>query len=95
MKMKIKRNHLRVHGVEVNPGDPNIYNLELIFPDGPYSPNIRWMTLCNVSKDIYPQLIFAKKGNDIYVSAEVEEIFKNPMTLYKFIELSNVTLEFE
>jgi len=95
MKMKIKRDRLRVHRVEVNQGDSSIYDLEFIFPDEPDSPSIKWMILCTVSKNIYPQLSFARKGNNVYVSGEVQATFRRPMDLYKCVVLSNIKLEFE
>ncbi len=91
--MMIKRERLRVHEIHINLGDESIYDLRLILPDEPSSPNSKWIILCTVSKDKYPQLRIAKEGMEFYVSGEIA------MTFWRFgerhIMLSNVTLEFE
>lgn len=92
---KIKKDCFRVHGVEINPGDSTIYNLELVFPDEASFPNSGWLILCNVSKDRYPQLLFAQEGMEVYVSGEIQTTFKRVGDPYKCVVLSNLTLEFE
>ena len=91
--MMIKRERLRVHEIQINLGDENVYDLRLTLPDEPLSPNSQWIILCTVSKDQYPQLRIAREGVEFYVSGEIVETF------WRFgerhIMLSNVTLEFE
>ncbi len=91
--LRIKREPLKVLDVEINPGDESIYNLILTFPDQPTFPNSKWRILCTVSKDQYPQLRIAREGMEFYVSAEIEMMFRKDTVPY--IDLSNVTLEFE
>lgn len=91
--LSIKRECLKVLAVEVNPGDENIYNLHLTFPDQPTSLKIELTILCEVSRDQYPQLHIAKEGMELYLSGEIEYTFRR--FVEDFIVLSNVTLEFE
>ena len=91
--MMIKRERLKVLEVEINPGDESIYNLVLTFPDQPTFPNSKWIILGTVSKDQYPQLRIAREGMEFYLSGEIEWTFRRDRVPY--IDLSNITLEFE
>ncbi|MBL7106542.1 MAG: hypothetical protein ISS77_02905 [Phycisphaerae bacterium] len=91
--LKIKRERLKVLEVEINPGDESIYNLVLTFPDQPTFPNSKWIILGTVSKDQYPQLRIAREGMEFYLSGEIEYTFRRDRVPY--IDLSNITLEFE
>lgn len=91
--LRIKRERLKVLEVEINPGDESIYNLGLTIPDQPTFPNSKWIILCTISKDLYPQLRGAREGMEFYLSGEIETTFRRDRVPY--ICLSNVTLEFE
>ena len=91
--LRIKRERLKVLEVEINPGDESIYNLVLTFPDQPTIPNSKWIILGTVSKDLYPQLRIAREGMEFYLSGEIEYTFRRDRVPY--IDLSNITLEFE
>ena len=89
--MKIKRECLKV--LEINSLDEDRYNLTLTLPDRPNLPSSKWMILCDVSKDKYPELRVAKGGVVFYLNGEIKEMFR--IRLVPHITLSDVTLEFE